>query len=62
LDASELRRLSEAAFDTAMRYDWGIVGNLWSGLLHRLVSRPRVRRVNGRLPHGRELLPLPGIG
>ena len=38
LDASELRRLSEGAFDTAMRYDWRIVGNLWSGLLHRLVT------------------------
>jgi glycosyltransferase involved in cell wall biosynthesis len=61
-NASELRRLSEAAFDTAMRYDWRIVGNLWSGLLHRLVTRPRVRRVNGRLMPGRALLPLPGIG
>ena len=62
LDASELRRLSEGAFDTAMRYDWRIVGNLWSGLLHRLVSRPRVRRVNGGLTPARALLPLPGIG
>jgi glycosyltransferase involved in cell wall biosynthesis len=62
LDASELRRLSEAAFDTAMRYDWRIVGNLWSGLLHRLVTRPRVRRVDGGVPSGHELRPMPGIG
>jgi beta-1,4-mannosyltransferase len=61
LDASELRRLSGAAFDTAMRYDWRIVGNLWSGLLHRLVTRPRVRRVNGLTP-GRTLLPLAAVG
>jgi glycosyltransferase involved in cell wall biosynthesis len=61
-DASELRRLSEAAFDTAMRYDWRIVGNLWSGLLHRLVGRPRVHRVNGRSLPRHALLPLPGIG
>jgi glycosyltransferase involved in cell wall biosynthesis len=62
LDAAELRRLSEAAFDTAMRYDWRIVGNLWSGLLHRLVTRPRIRRVDGGVPSGRELRPMPGIG
>ena len=52
LDASELQRLSEAAFDTAMRYDWRIVGNLWSGLLYRLVTRPRVRRVNAQAAIG----------
>jgi glycosyltransferase involved in cell wall biosynthesis len=48
MNASELQRLSDAAFDTAMRYDWKMVGNLWSGLLHRLVAQPRVRRINVR--------------
>jgi glycosyltransferase involved in cell wall biosynthesis len=46
IDASTLQRLSKAAFDTAMRYDWPMIGNLWSGLLHRLVAQPRVRRIN----------------
>jgi glycosyltransferase involved in cell wall biosynthesis len=45
MESSEVRRLGETAFDIAMRYDWRIVGNLWSGLLYRLVARPRVRRV-----------------
>jgi beta-1,4-mannosyltransferase len=48
MDASGLRRLSEAAFETAMRHDWQMIGNLWSGLLHRLVARLRVRRIDVR--------------
>ena len=46
IDQPKLRRLSEAAFATAMRYDWRMIGNLWSGLLHRIVARPRVRRIS----------------
>jgi beta-1,4-mannosyltransferase len=42
----ELRRLSDAAFETAMRYDWRMIGNLWSGLLHRMVARRQVRRIS----------------
>jgi glycosyltransferase involved in cell wall biosynthesis len=46
MDEPELRRLSKAAFDTALRFDWRMIGNLWSGLLHRIVARPRVRRIS----------------
>jgi glycosyltransferase involved in cell wall biosynthesis len=53
MDTAMLRRLSEAAFDIAMRYDWRMIGNLWSGLLHRLVAQPRVRRIDlGPAPRG----------
>lgn len=45
LETSQIEQLSEAAYSTAMRYDWRIIGNLWSGLLHRLVAQPRVRRI-----------------
>jgi hypothetical protein len=54
MDAPRLQRLSKAAFDSAMRYDWPMIGNLWSGLLHRLVARPRVRRINAQPAPGGE--------
>lgn len=58
---SRLQRLSEAAFETAMRYDWRIIGNLWSGLLHRLVACPPVLRINRGRTMAREPAILPEI-
>lgn len=44
LDAADLRRLGESARATAARYDWQIIGNQFSALLHRLIAQPRPRR------------------
>ena len=44
LDNEAMRRLRLMAKATARRYDWRIIGNQFSGLLHRLVARPRPRR------------------
>jgi glycosyltransferase involved in cell wall biosynthesis len=61
IDASKLHRLGEAAFNTAMSYDWRIIGNLWSGVLHRLAAGTPVRRINLARTVLGELTPLPGI-
>jgi beta-1,4-mannosyltransferase len=44
LHAGALHRLRQKAQATAERYDWQIIGNQFSGLLHRLVARTRPRR------------------
>jgi beta-1,4-mannosyltransferase len=61
IEASGLRQLREAAFNTAMRYDWRMIGSLWSGLLYRLVARPQVRRLAFARTIGAEHNPLPGV-
>ena len=61
IEASRLQRLSEAAFNTAMRYDWRMIGSLWSGLLYRLVARPQVHGINLARTIGAERIPLPGL-
>jgi glycosyltransferase involved in cell wall biosynthesis len=61
IEASKLHLLGEAAFSTAMSYDWRIIGNLWSGVLHRLVAVTPVRRINLARTILGELTPLPGI-
>ena len=62
MDAAGLRRLSEAAFDTAACYDWRMIGNSWSGLLHRLVARPRVLRIDVRPARAAEPAHLARVG
>jgi glycosyltransferase involved in cell wall biosynthesis len=61
IEASKLHRMGEAAFNTAMSYDWRLIGNLWSGVLHRLVAGTPVRRINLARTILGELTPVPGI-
>jgi glycosyltransferase involved in cell wall biosynthesis len=61
IEAARLQQLSEAALRTAMRYDWRLIGSLWSGLLHRLVARPQIRRIPLAPTIGTERIPLPGV-
>ncbi len=56
-----LQHLSEAAFHAAMCYDWRMIGNLWSGLLHRLIARTPLRRIDLARMVGEHAV-LPGIG
>lgn len=60
IEASRLQRLSEAAFNTAMRYDWRMIGSLWSGLLYRLVARPQVHRAISLARSGPSVFLSPG--
>ena len=47
MSAEAWRRMADRAFATARRYDWRVIGHSLSGLLYRLIARPRVRHAAG---------------
>ncbi len=50
MDGVAWRRMAERAFATARRYDWRVIGHALSGLLYRLIAKPRVRQAPGEGP------------
>jgi len=47
MSAAEWREMASRAFATARRYDWRVIGHALSGLLYRLIAKPRVRHALG---------------
>jgi glycosyltransferase involved in cell wall biosynthesis len=47
MSAEAWRRMAGRAFATANRYDWRVIGHSLSGLLYRLIAKPRVRHAVG---------------
>ena len=50
MDDAARAAMAAQAQATALRYDWQMIGNLLSGVLHRLVARAPVRRLPGARP------------